>query len=259
MQRTLFKVLLFAIAVLSRNELAKALPRCPNCGHTPVPYPLSTGPGCGDPWYKVRCTKGTLWLDALNNSSYVITSINPGTQRIIIQPPPLIPKTCISSDFKIQGIHLDENGPFNITGSNTILLLNCTPALLNLQAPINCSSNSICHDYIKANLGGCKTTPLCCVFKTGGSQTAYILRIHGGGCAAYQSFVNFDSTGPVKKWPAPGLEVEWVLPQEPICKTQLDCRGLTNSKCTKANVGQKKCLCSVRFKWDPISGTCKSQ
>ncbi|KAL6146047.1 hypothetical protein ACLB2K_056730 [Fragaria x ananassa] len=49
--------------------------RCPDCGHTPVPYPLSTGPNCSDQSYKVQCNAGTLWFHTLN-SSYPVTSVD---------------------------------------------------------------------------------------------------------------------------------------------------------------------------------------
>ncbi|KAL4352837.1 hypothetical protein GQ457_06G006790 [Hibiscus cannabinus] len=238
---------------------AAALVRCGNCGRIPVPYPLSTGPNCGDQAYKIRCTAGELWFDALKGS-YMIISISPLTQRIILRPPSFLAKTCISGDIGMQGIQLDDNLPFNITGSNTIMLLNCTDAMLHLQAPINCTSTSICHNYIKDNAAECMRTPLCCVFKTGGSQTAYVVRIHDGGCLAYQSFVNFDTVNPPKKWPEPGLEIEWELPQEPVCKTQLDCKNLLHSSCASdpMNVGSTRCLCKKGFTWDPINGLCRS-
>lgn len=82
----------------------------------------------------------------------------------------------------------------------------------------------------------CLSASLCCSFRTGGSQTSYIIRIRDGGCAAYLSFVNFEgvsvNTVGVKKWPEPGVELEWILPSEPICKNQADCKELLNSKCS---------------------------
>ncbi|KAK8563802.1 hypothetical protein V6N13_005968 [Hibiscus sabdariffa] len=259
MEKSAFSAFIFMVVILSFSGCAAALVRCGNCGRIPVPYPLSTGPNCGDQAYKIRCTAGELWFDALKGS-YMIISINPLTQRIILRPPSFLAKTCISGDIGMQGIQLDDNLPFNITGSNTIMLLNCTDAMLHLQAPINCTSTSICHNYIKDNAAECMRTPLCCVFKTGGSQTAYVVRIHDGGCLAYQSFVNFDTVNPPKKWPEPGLEIEWELPQEPVCKTQLDCKNLLHSSCASdpMKVGSTRCLCKKGFTWDPINGLCRS-
>ncbi|GKV10043.1 hypothetical protein SLEP1_g21466 [Rubroshorea leprosula] len=204
------------LMLLACSRCAIGSLRCGNCGKILVPYPLSTGPGCGDQAYKIRCTAGTLWFDT------------------------------VGSDIKTEGIQLDDNLPFNITGSNTILLLNCTDAMLHLQVPINCSSTSICHSYIKDNVAAaeCMKSQLCCMFKTGGSQTAYVVRVHSGGCLAYQSFVNIDSVRPPNKWPDPVMELEWALPQEPVSKTASDCKDLLNSKCLvdPMNQGQRtKC------------------
>ncbi|XVE61942.1 hypothetical protein DITRI_Ditri06bG0078900 [Diplodiscus trichospermus] len=259
MEKSVFTMLIFMVALLSFVGCAASIVRCSNCGRIPVPYPLSTRPNCGDQAYMIRCTAGELWFDALKGS-YMIKSINPLTQRIILQPPRLSGNTCISSDISTQGIWLDDNLPFNITSSNTILLLNCTDAMLHLQVPINCTSTSICHNYIKDNAAACMRTTLCCDFKTGGSQTAYVVRVHDGGCLAYQSFVNFDTINPPKIWPEPGLEIEWELPQEPVCKTPLDCKNLLHSKCLvdPSNVGSMRCLCNKGFEWDPINGLCQS-
>ncbi|KAG4130523.1 hypothetical protein ERO13_D09G149400v2 [Gossypium hirsutum] len=259
MEKYVFSMLIFMIVLLSVAGCTTALVRCGNCGRIPVPYPLSTGPNCGDQAYKIRCTAGALWFDALKGS-YTIISINPMTQRMVLQPPSLLGNSCISSDISTQGIQLDDNLPFNITSSNTILLLNCTDAMFHLQAPINCTSTSICHYYIKDNAAACMRSPICCVFKTGGSQTAYVVRIHDRGCLAYQSFVNFDTANPPKKWPQPGLEIEWALPLEPACKAPMDCKNLFHSKCLadRANVGTTRCLCNKGFTWDPVNGLCRS-
>ncbi|KAE8706042.1 Wall-associated receptor kinase-like 20 [Hibiscus syriacus] len=227
MEKSVFSMLIFMVELLSLSGCTAAVVRCSNCGRIP--------------------------------GSYMIISINPMTQRIVLRPPDLLRDSCISSDIGTQGIQLDDDLPFNITSSNTILLLNCTNAMLNLQAPINCKSTSLCHNYIKDNATACMRSPLCCVFKTGGSQTAYVLRIHNGGCLAYQSFVNIDTVNPPKKWPQPGLEIEWALPQEPVCKTPVDCDNLFHSKCLAypANVGTKRCFCNKGFKWDPFNGLCQ--
>lgn len=239
-----------------------AMRQCGNCGHIPVPYPLSTGPDCGDQGYKVRCTAGTLWFDTLNGSSYMITSINPLMQRIIIRPAGLPINTCTSTDFHSQGIQLNDNLPFNITRSNTILLFNCKDAMLHMQPPIDCLPSSICHNYIKDNAPACTSAPLCCTFKPGWPQSAHMIKVYDGGCAAYQSFVNLDvKTVAVKKWPEPGVEIEWALPREPVCNTPVDCKDLLSSKCLPDPVsfGQRRCFCDAGFKWDPINVLCQSE
>lgn len=244
------------------SDPVMALKLCPNCGRMSVPYPLSTGPDCGDPWYKVRCNAGTLRLDGLNGSSYMITSINPMTQTLIIRPPGFAQNTCMAADFGSQGIQLDSNLPFNITSTNTVMIMNCSIAVLQEYAALNCSSTSICHDYIKGNQEArakCRALPVCCWFVTGGTVHAHRIRVRPERCSAYQSFVNLDMNLPVSKWPAPGLEIEWLTPEEPRCKLPEDCNGLLNSVCLPdpVNVGQRRCLCKSGFQWDPIHGICR--
>ncbi|KDP24560.1 hypothetical protein JCGZ_25124 [Jatropha curcas] len=175
---------------------------CGDCGRTLVPYPLSTGPDCGDQNYKIRCTSGTLWFDTLNES------------------------------------------------------------MLHLKPPIDCSPASICHAYTKDKAGACVNAPLCCAFRTSGLQSSgYGIKVLGRECAAYQSFVNLDlKMVAVHKWPEPGVEIEWVLPLEPVCKTPVDCKGLLYSKCLTdpTKFGEKRCFCDAGFKWDPVNGLCQN-
>ncbi|CAN4107180.1 unnamed protein product [Withania somnifera] len=246
---------------LSYNIATRRKLICNNCGKTPVPYPLSTGPDCGDPSYKVRCNAaGTLWFDTTQNSSYVITSITPQIQRLVVKPPTSYPNTCISSDLPSEGIQLDPNLPFNITASNTILLLNCTDNMLHLQVPINCSSSCICHPYAEKTTewAACRKQSLCCTFRTGGSQNEYRIRVHSQGCMAYQSFVGLDTSLPIAKWPQPGLELMWQIPDPPACKKEVDCDVLKHSRCLAdpKNAGTKRCFCKAGHYWD-AQGSCQ--
>jgi hypothetical protein len=125
-----------------------------------------------------------------------------------------------------------------------------TKRFWGLQAPIDCSPTSLCYSYIKNNASPCSKAPLCCTFRTDGSQTAYTIRINGGGCLAYQSFVglnpNKEVPPPGKKWPDTGLELQWALPKEPVCKTDVDCNLLLGkSKCLPdpTSLGLKRCSC----------------
>lgn len=70
---------------------------------------------------------------------------------------------------------------------------------------------------------------VCCEYKSAGSLKEYVVRVHGGGCAAYQSFVDFNGTAAGKRWPEPGVGIKWVAPQEPVCKAPIDCKELLNS------------------------------
>lgn len=259
--------LIFTMAIVL-SCAAATVRRCGNCGLNPVPYPLSTGPDCGDPRYKMRCTAGALWLDALvlGGSSYQIRSIDPETRRFVIRPASIAPHACVSTDFRSEGIQLNETLPFNITSSNTVFLYNCTDAVLKLHAPIDCSTNSMCHSFIRDHAdarGACMRVGWCCSFRTGGLQSEYLVSVHGGGCSAYQSFVNFNVTEepPARRWPEPGMELEWMPPEEPVCKGPTDCKELLNSNCLAVppSVGRLRCYCNAGFKWDPIIGLCQSQ
>lgn len=237
---------------------------CPNCGTTPVPYPLSTGPACGDPDYKVRCQSGTstLFLDTLNNT-YPIISTQPQNQRFIIRPANFLNNnknnnTCVTSDITSEGVQLNASLPFNVTSSNTILYFNCTSLLL--RSPLNCTATSLCHSYINGSSDGsvCRNSNLCCTFRAGGSTNSYAIRVRDSGCRAYRSFVNLDYSLPVSKWPAPGLEIQYVSPPEPICGDQNDCDA--DSTCGLADRngsnGLRRCFCNSGFHWDPVLGSC---
>ncbi|KAJ9175765.1 hypothetical protein P3X46_014285 [Hevea brasiliensis] len=248
--------LLFTAALLLTCPMpAFSATRCPNCGSTPVPYPFSTGSSCGDQSYKIRCDAGTLMFDTLNNS-YPISSINPSIQRLVIRPASLLPNTCVTSDFVHQGIQMNSSLPFNITGDNTVMFLNCTDSLLS--SPLNCSANSLCQLYVNdAGLASpCQDASICCTFKAGGGTTSYMIRVREAGCMAYTSFVNLDPSLPVNRWPSPGVAIQWVLPQEPLCGSQAGCDG--NSTCgpDPNTAGVRRCFCNGGLRWDPIQGIC---
>ncbi|KAI3721230.1 hypothetical protein L2E82_32236 [Cichorium intybus] len=97
--------------------------RCPDCGKTPVPYPLSTTPTCGHQSYKIRCDMGVLKFDTVNNT-YPIISISPKNQRLVIAQTHLLPNTCVMADFVCQGIQLNNSLPFTITLRNSVFFFN---------------------------------------------------------------------------------------------------------------------------------------
>ncbi|XP_021904072.1 wall-associated receptor kinase-like 20 [Carica papaya] len=197
--------------LLCAGSAWSATNQCPDCGTTPVPYPLSTDPACGHQSYKIRCDAGAPIFDTVNNS-YPIISIDPSIQRLVIKPAGLLSNTCVTSDMVHQGIQLNSSLPFNVTSSNTIMYLNCTDALL--RSPLDCSSTSLCHAFINGtqNAAPCGKAPICCSFRTGGSTTSHMIRVRESGCSAYSSFVNLDPSLPVSRWPEPGLELQWAVP-----------------------------------------------
>ncbi|KAB2598288.1 wall-associated receptor kinase-like 20 [Pyrus ussuriensis x Pyrus communis] len=247
-------LLLFAALLLTSAWCVLSLPRCPDCGTTTVPYPLSTSSTCGDQSYKIRCSAGSLLFDTLNNS-YPIESVSPASQRLVLRPSAFLPNTCIATDIIHQGLQLSNSLPFNVTSSNTILYLNCTDTLL--RSPLNCTASSLCHTYINGtgSVGSCKES-LCCTFRAGGSSTSYMIRVRDSGCSAYTSFVNLDPGLPVDRWPEPGVELQWASPREPECGTQADCEGMSTCGSDPAVAGVRRCFCDSGFTWDPVQGLC---
>ncbi|GAV70318.1 Pkinase_Tyr domain-containing protein/GUB_WAK_bind domain-containing protein [Cephalotus follicularis] len=254
------QVLLYTVVLILTHTTTYTLSatHCPPCGTYQVPYPLSTAPSCGDPDYTILCdtNTSTLLFNTLNNT-YPITAITPSNQRLTIQPSPLLSNTCVTSDYIHQGVQLNSSLPFNITSSNTIMYLNCTTELLS--SPLNCNSTSLCHVYVNNTVvaAACGSS-LCCTFRAGGSSTSYSIRVRDSGCRAYTSFVNLDDENPVNQWPEPGLEIQWVVPREPVCESQVDCDG--SSTCgpddLNGSSGISRCFCNSGFTWDPIEGIC---
>ncbi|XP_050212168.1 wall-associated receptor kinase-like 20 [Mercurialis annua] len=250
--------LLTAALLLSFAISAFSVNLCPNCGNTSVPYPLSTASNCGDQSYKISCNAGELTFNTVNNS-YPIISIDQTNQRLIIQPADIVPNTCIASDYIHQGIQLNNSLPFNITSSNTVMLMNCSESILD--QPLDCSNTSLCRSYGNSTIGRQESTcgdfPLCCTFKAGGSASAYRIRVReAGGCRAYKSFVNLDPGLPVDMWPAPGVEIQWMQPQRPVCGSQVDCDESSTCEPDPDTLGVRRCFCRVGLLWDPIRGIC---
>ncbi|XP_074279742.1 wall-associated receptor kinase-like 20 [Silene latifolia] len=235
--------------------------QCPPCGPTHVPYPLSTSPTCGDQSYKLHCIDNTTLLFPTSNSSYTITSTNPSSQRLVIAPSPLLPNTCVSRDLPFTGLQLSPSAPFNITGDNTIMFLNCTPILLG--SPLNCSSNSLCHVYTNSTRNGgvaaCRNAGICCTFKAGGGTTSYSVTLRESACSGYTSFVDLNPGLPVGQWGQPGVMIQWLLPQEPVCNSQADCNVDQGNSTCSADVNSKgisRCFCKDGLHWDAVNGFC---
>lgn len=182
-------------------------------------------------------------------------------QRLVVQPSPWLPSKCVTQDMQVsEGLRLNQSLPFNVTSSNTIFLLNCSPRLL--VSPLNCTPSSLCHRYLASSghvdskrAAQCASdVDPCCTFVAGGMPSAYKIRLHSSGCRAFRSILHLDIEKPANEWEE-GLEIQWLPPLEPVCKTQQDCSGA--SKCSAAGVeGLFRCLCNKGYHWNHVLGTC---
>ncbi|CAL1407521.1 unnamed protein product [Linum trigynum] len=182
---------------------------CPRCGNVEVPYPLSTGDGCGDPRYRVYCNNGVLEFMSAEGFYYRILRINPFASRLVLSPPSIQSNSCYSSDLKLGGIRLDDESPFNISTRNTVMLFNCSDNIL--LSPLNCSSSSFCRKFEALGVGsGCKGT-LCCHYLKDSSMNSHKIRIRVGGCTAYTSIIDVRPDDPAETWNY-GIELQWAPP-----------------------------------------------
>lgn len=79
----------YVVWTIPRFNFAERTKRdCKPCGTGIIPYPLSTGPNCGDPKYdKFFCntTTGQIYWVAPNNESYRVTNINGEQHKFSIE------------------------------------------------------------------------------------------------------------------------------------------------------------------------------
>ncbi|KAK3010114.1 hypothetical protein RJ639_010713 [Escallonia herrerae] len=258
-----FNSLVFLLHLFQCSSSQKT---CPNCGAIEVPYPLSTNSDCGDLDYSLRCDPRSqkLYFDSLNGSYYQVLKIEASLQRMVVQPSPWLPGTCVTQDMPAsEGLWLNQTLPFNITSSNTIFLFNCSPRLL--VSPLNCTPASLCHRYLESSghvdakraLECASGLDPCCTFIAGGMPSAYKIRLHNSGCRAFRSILDLDLKKPASQWEE-GLEIQWASPPEPACKSQSDCSGA--SKCAPASKGNVfRCLCDRNYYWDHGLGICSKK
>ncbi|KAG4981187.1 hypothetical protein JHK85_035145 [Glycine max] len=73
--------------LVKRSDIAPTAKTCEPCGTYEIPYPLSTGPNCGDPMYnKFNCTKSTGQVNFMTPKgiSYQVTRIEEDTRTFFI-------------------------------------------------------------------------------------------------------------------------------------------------------------------------------
>ncbi|XP_021898892.1 wall-associated receptor kinase-like 20 [Carica papaya] len=200
-------ILIVSVFIIICN--VSALDACPKCGKTLVPYPLSTDENCGNPSYKVYCNNNILQFLSADGFFYDILTIDPDAFSLVISPPLLQKNSCYSADLSSGGFKLDENLPFNISSRNTVMLFNCSTSIL--LSPLNCSTNSICRDFERSEMGSGCTDTLCCHYKKDASMTAHRIRIRLGGCTSYTCIVDAKPGDPIESWNY-GIELQWSPP-----------------------------------------------
>ncbi|KAL4576299.1 hypothetical protein LXL04_012391 [Taraxacum kok-saghyz] len=247
--------MLIIMAVLLVGAARAAAIPCPDCGKIPVLYPLSTTPTCGHQSYKIRCDRGVLKFDSINNT-YPIISISPKNQRMVIGQSHLLPNTCVMADFVTMGIQLDNSLPFTIAPTNTVFFFNCTDTMGAVI--LDCTPENVCQAYQNASpeMSMCRRAPAstCCSFKKGSSTSLFSIPLNMEKCRAYSSFVNLNISLPISKWPDPGVELIWAPPPEPPCTSQGHCDS--TSTCRDDHDGTRRCFCNPKFRWDANTGHC---
>ena len=242
------------VAVLLVRTSCVVAVRCPDCGRTPVPYPLSTGPKCGHQSYKIRCDAGVLKFDTINNT-YPIISLSPEKQVLVIGQSHFLPNTCVMmADLATNGIQLNTSLPFTITTSNTVLYFNCSDTIF---VALDCAPTNPCQTYQNTSpqLSTCRRqAPHCCSYKPGSTTNLYFIQLMSDRCRAYKSFVNLNMSLPISKWSDPAVELTWAPPPEPPCATQSDCDSTSTCKDTQGDT--RTCLCKRNLRWDAITSQC---
>ncbi|TKY48794.1 G-type lectin S-receptor serine/threonine-protein kinase [Spatholobus suberectus] len=98
--------------LVKRSDIEPTAKSCEPCGTYIIPYPLSTGPNCGDPMYnKFNCNKSTGHVSFMmpGGKSYQVTSIDEGGRMFFIQT--YDSNWCSSSSSYQNGIDF----PFDVT------------------------------------------------------------------------------------------------------------------------------------------------
>ncbi|KAF8364594.1 hypothetical protein HHK36_033436 [Tetracentron sinense] len=239
---------------LTPSDLETTGRGCGNCGPNTIPYPLSTGPTCGDlAYFSFYCntSTGQLHFKASNGSSYIVSRINPEKQTFVIQLEDA--GTCGATGSTSKQLHISNS--FYMANNTILLLLNCST--LRPQLPLDCTSSSPCHGYIKERKP-CFDSHKCCSYTNGNSSSKlHEIGVLNSGCNAYTSIVSSDISTASDGW-SEGVEIGWEPPSEPMCNSSNDCGDWPNSTC-QLNMtvhGNKRCYCNENFRWDPYFVNC---
>ncbi|KAH7532975.1 hypothetical protein FEM48_Zijuj04G0080400 [Ziziphus jujuba var. spinosa] len=139
------------------SDIESTARSCETCGTNLIPYPLSTGPKCGDPlYYSFRCNSSSDQVSFETPSgAYQVVSINPDTQKFVIQT-----KEADNCKNSLRGktLLLNQALPFHLTGRCNADLANSSSEIsfkngdiveISWDPPLEppCSSSADCQDW----------------------------------------------------------------------------------------------------------------
>ncbi|TYI94630.1 hypothetical protein E1A91_D02G218600v1 [Gossypium mustelinum] len=140
------------------SDIAPTSRSCLPCGTNLVPYPLSTGPNCGDPvYYSFDCDMVTGQLSFMTPSgNYTVTHVNPKASIFDIEMQAKEAVNCHamhSSGSKI--LQLNRSSPFNVTSSCSSNFTNDSPLKSTIEVKITwkppleptCNSSADCKEW----------------------------------------------------------------------------------------------------------------
>ncbi|GMI83833.1 hypothetical protein like AT4G03230 [Hibiscus trionum] len=102
------------------SDIEATTRNCETCGTNLVPYPLSTGPKCGDPMYfSFNCNDNTEELSFMApNGSYGVITVNPDARTFVIQMKAKDADSCSAMHSSASRIlQFNQSSPFNVTGN----------------------------------------------------------------------------------------------------------------------------------------------
>ncbi|KAF5481157.1 hypothetical protein F2P56_001833 [Juglans regia] len=96
------------------SDIESTARNCETCGTYMIPYPLSTGPKCGDPMYfNFHCNISTAQVNfEAQGRNYRVTAIYPETRKFIIQINGA--DNCGNKNAQDKALQLNESLPFNV-------------------------------------------------------------------------------------------------------------------------------------------------
>ncbi|EXB58573.1 G-type lectin S-receptor-like serine/threonine-protein kinase [Morus notabilis] len=103
------------------SDLESTVRNCNPCGTSIVPYPLSTGPDCGDPihytmYFSFQCSTSTGSVTFKSPSGeYRVISTDPGNRKFVIQVEDF--DNCEARNSRGKNLQLNKSLPFSVSNS----------------------------------------------------------------------------------------------------------------------------------------------